>query len=250
MGNLKIDYSNRRVVDYNPLNCRVKDDSIVIFSPLSLIEGNNLFLPEKIRMPNGEITDKIIFEHWSFYQTLSMWQDGPITLYAGKNYAIHYFRWIMGIYNDSERDYALYYPNVNNIILYDDVIEFDVVREFNLKATDAIGVETVKISSKDGILYCDGNMAFVPDNNPYAESLPLEPMHGFYKEDFSDLKNFCLEGYGQDPFGGIYSLDGKRFIRYGGMTRRHTYRVRNGVEEIYDKAFCVHDLLLKTIELP
>jgi hypothetical protein len=83
-------------------------------------------------------------------------------------------------------------------------------------------------------------------------------MHGSYKEDFCDLEDFCLEGYGRDLFGGIYSLDGKRFLRYNGYSLRKSYRVRDGVEEIYDKAFWVvtglgngdHGLSMVSIELP
>lgn len=248
----KKDYSEKRIIDFDPHICGLKDDGILVFSPLSLMEGNNLFLPEGIRMPNGDIIDKILFEELSFSFTLGNWQKGPITLYAGRNYAIcalNYINWAMGFIKDNEKDDGLYYPNVNYICLYDDVYEFE---------SDVIEGHIVKVSSKNGILYCDGGVAFVPDCNPYAETLPLEPMHGYYKEDFCDLENFCLEGYGQDLYGGIYSLDGKRFLRYDGTKKRTSYRVREGVEEIYDKAFWVvtgigngdHGLPLHTIELP
>jgi hypothetical protein len=50
-------------------------------------------------------------------------------------------------------------------------------------------------------------------------------MHGYYKEDYCDLENFSLEGYGQDLYGGIYSLDGKRFLRYDGLKERTSYRI-------------------------
>ncbi len=250
MSNQKTDYSDKRVIDFDPQICGHKDDGVVIFTPLSLMEGNNLFLPEKIRMPNGELVDKIIFEPSSFYLTLSTWEDGPITLYVGRNYVVNYIGWVIGILKDYERDNALYYPNVNFIILYDDVIEFDEYKDY-------LGGKA-EMSSKNGILYCNGEVAFVPDCNPYAESLSLEPLHGIYKEDFCDLEDFCLEGYGKDLFGGIYSLDGKRFVRYDGMTRRLAYRIRDGVEEIFDKAFWVvtglgngdHGLPFRTIELP
>lgn len=243
----KKDYSEKRIIDFNPQICGLKDDGIIVFSPLSLMEGNNLFLPEGIRMPNGEISNKVIIDHWSYNIVLSSLKNGPITLYAGRNYAYNYYSWVMGLTKDSEKDYALYFSNVNCIYLYDDFYEFN-----------EIGDKTIKISSENGILYCDDKVAFVPDCNPYAETLPLEPMHGLYKEDFCDLENFSLEGYGRDPFGGIYSLDGKRFLRYDGMTNRRSYRIREGVEDIYDKAFWVvtglgngdHGLSFHSIELP
>lgn len=243
-----VDITRKRIIDFNPQFCGLKDDGILVFSPLDLMEGNNLFLPEGIRMPNGEISEKIFFDNWSFFVTLSQWQKGPITLYAGKNYAINYYIWVMGITNDNEKDNALYFPNVNHICLYDDVFEFNEIDEKTI----------IRISSKNGILYCNDEIVFVPDRNTYAENLPLEPMHGPYKEDFCDLDNFCLEGYGRDLFGGIYSLDGKRFLRYDGYRFRKSYRVREGVEEIYDKAFWVvtglgngdHGLTMDTIELP
>lgn len=243
----KNDYSGKRVIDFNPQICGLQDDGILVFSPLDLMEGNNLFLPEGIRMPNGEISDKISFDDWSFFVTLSHWQNGPVTLYAGRNYAVNYYYWVTGQIKDYEKDNALYYPNVNYICLYEDVYEFN-----------EIGDKTIRISSKNGILYCDDEVAFVPDRNTYAENLPLEPMHGSYKEEFCDLDNYSLEGYGRDLFGGIYSLDGKRFLRYSGYSLRKSYRVRDGVEEIYDKAFWVvtglgngdHGLSMNTIELP
>ena len=247
MNDQKNDYSGKRIIDFNPQICGLNDDGILVFSPLDLMEGNNLYLPEGIRMPNGEISENILFDDWSFFVTLSRWQKGPITLYAGRNYAVNYYSWVMGVTKDYEKDNALYYPNVNYICLYDDVYEFN-----------EIGEKTIRISSKNGILYCDDEVAFVPDRNTYAENLPLEPMHGSYKEDFCDLEDFCLEGYGRDLFGGIYSLDGKRFLRYNGYSLRKSYRVRDGVEEIYDKAFWVvtglgngdHGLSMVSIELP
>ena len=124
----KKDYSEKRIIDFDPQICGLKDDSILVFSPLSLMEGNNLFLPEGIRMPNGEIIDNIIFEELSFSFTLGDWPKGPITLYAGRNYAIcalNYFNWAMGFIRDNEKYDGLYYPNVNYICLYDDVYEFD-----------------------------------------------------------------------------------------------------------------------------
>lgn len=62
----KNDYSDKRIIDFNPQICGLKDDGILVFSPLDLMEGNNMFLPEGIRMPNGEISEKIIFDNWSF----------------------------------------------------------------------------------------------------------------------------------------------------------------------------------------
>ena len=56
-----VDITRKRIIDFNPQFCGLKDDGILVFSPLDLMEGNNLFLPEGIRMPNGEISEKIFF---------------------------------------------------------------------------------------------------------------------------------------------------------------------------------------------
>jgi hypothetical protein len=97
--------------------------------------------------------------------------------------------------------------------------------------------EIIKVTCTNGILYCNDKIVFIPDNNPYAESLPLEPIKIDKQDNEIDLDLLCPEGYGRDAFGGIYSLDGKRFLRYTGHSHIHSYRIREGVEEICDRAF-------------
>lgn len=41
----------------------------------------------------------------------------------------------------------------------------------------------------------------------------------------------------KDEFGGVYSKDGKKFIRWEGDNRIESYKIRDGVEEICDSAF-------------
>lgn len=233
-----IDFAAKRVIDFDPLKCGLKDDCIILFSPLDFIEGDNLYLPESVRMPDGSINEKVVYDSWSFSRALEKWDGDSLSMYVGENYLQTIDNWAKGYITDREKTACLYLPKVVNIFLYDNEIE--------------------GCTSKNGILYCGDEVVFVPDCNSYAETLPLEPMHGYYKEDFCDLENFCLEGYGRDLYGGIYSLDGKRFLRYDGMKERTSYKIREGVEEIYDKAFWVvtgigngdHGLPLHTIELP
>ncbi len=223
MNKLETDYSTKRIIDFDPDFCIIKDDCISIESAMGLMEGNNLFLPEKVRMPDGSINENIVFPY-SMGISLYSWKNGPITMYIGKNFASIVFNWAAGIYRDLEKDCYLHYPFVTNICLYDDVIESD-------KGGN------IKVTCNNGILYCNDQIVFIPDNNPYAESLPLEPIKIDKLDDEIDLDLLCPEGYGRDAFGGIYSLDGKRFLRYTGHSNIHSYRIREGVEEICDRAF-------------
>ena len=52
MNKLETDYSTKRIIDFDPDFCIIKDDCISIESAMGLMEGNNLFLPEKVRMPD------------------------------------------------------------------------------------------------------------------------------------------------------------------------------------------------------
>ena len=224
MNKLKTDYTTKRIIDFDPEFCTIDDDCISIESAMGLMEGNNLFLPEKVRMPDGTLKENIDF--FSLNMSLCSWKNGPITMYIGKNIASIVFNWAVGIYRDVDKNSYLHYPCVTNICLYDDVMEFSSDKG-----------ESIKITCTNGILYCNDKIAFIPDNNPYAENLPLEPIKIDKLDNEIDLDLLCPEGYGRDAFGGIYSLDGKRFLRYTGHSNIHSYRIREGVEEIGDRAF-------------
>jgi hypothetical protein len=138
-------------------------------------------------------------------------------MYVGKNYLQTIDNWAKGYINDREKLISLHLPKVVNIFLYDEEIE--------------------GCTSKNGILYFGEEIVFVPDMNPYAESLPLTPVHGMYEDSNSHIDGIDLEGCGRDLFGGIYSLDGKSFIRWDGYNQVYSYRIRNGVKEIRENAF-------------
>ena len=225
MNKLKTDYSKKRIIDFDPEYCTIQDDCVSIESAMGLMEGNNLFLPEKVRMPDGTIKEYIDFSY-SFRMSLYSWKNGPITMYIGENFARIVFNWAVGICRDHEKDYYLHYPCVTKICLYDDVMKYSSDKG-----------EIIKVTSTNGILYCNDQIVFIPDNNPYAESLPLEPIKIDKQRYEIDLDLLCPEGYGRDAFGGIYSLDGKRFLRYTGRHLIHSYHIREGVEEISDRAF-------------
>ena len=227
-----VDLAKKRVVDFNSQTCELKDNRIMLLSPLVFIEGNNFYLPEKVRMPNGTINENVVFD-WSFSRALEEWEGDSLSMYVGKNYLQTIDNWAKGYITDREKVLYLYLPKVINIFLYDKEID--------------------GCTSKNGILYCGEEAVFVPDRNPYAESMPLTPVHGMYEDDYSSIDGIDLEGCGRDMFGGIYSLDGKSFIRWDGHDFVKSYRIRNGVREIREKAFRKgrgSGLSINTIYLP
>ena len=74
-----------------------------------------------------------------------------------------------------------------------------------------------------------------------------------YEDSNSHIDGIDLEGCGRDMFGGIYTLDGKSFIRWDGHDFVSSYQIRDGVEEIREKAFRLghgSGLSIKNIYLP
>ena len=212
-----VDLAKKRVIDFNPQKCESKNDSVILLSPLDWIEGDILYLPESIRMPDGSINEFVAFDSWAFSRALEEWEGDFLSMYVGKNYLQTIGNWANGYINDREKLISLHLPKVVNIFLYDEEIE--------------------GCTSKNGILYCGEEAVFVPDMNPYAECMPLTPVHGMYKDDYSSIDGINLEGCGRDMFGGIYTLDGNSFVRWDGHDFVESYRIRNGVKEIREKAF-------------
>ena len=238
------DILERRIVDFDSRKCKIENDQVILLSPLEFIEGDNLYLPEAVKMPDGKIIEEVYMDISYFKRVLSEWKSGYITLYAGKNYVLPYSNYVMGF--TSSYIWYLHLPNVNYICLYDDVCEVSV--------PDSTTV--LKFSTQNGILYCDGNVCFVPDHNSFAESAPLETVHNIDVEIGGKKSN--LEECVKDLFGGIYSLDGKSFVKWDGHTSVKSYSVRPGVEKICNDAFWVqtgigngdHGLPLREIILP
>ena len=225
--------SKKRIVDFDPKKCGIEKDHVLLFSPLDFIEEHNLYIPEKIRMPDGTINESVVFDSWSFSKALEEWEGDFLSMYVGRNYLQTIDNWAKGYITDRKKVISLHLPKVINIFLYDKEID--------------------GCTSKNGILYCGDEAVFVPDMNPYAESMPLTPVHGMYEDDYSSIYGIDLEGCGRDMFGGIYSLDGKSFIRWDGHDFVKSYRIRNGVREIREKAFRKgrgSGLSINTIYLP
>ena len=228
-----VDLAKKRVIDFNPQKCESKNDSVILLSPLDWIEGDILYLPESIRMPDGSINEFVAFDSWAFSRALEEWEGDFLSMYVGKNYLQTIGNWANGYINDREKLISLHLPKVVNIFLYDEEIE--------------------GCTSKNGILYCGEEAVFVPDMNPYAECMPLTPVHGMYKDDYSSIDGIDLEGCGRDMFGGIYTLDGNSFVRWDGHDLVESYRIRNGVKEIREKAFRIgrgSGLSIRRIYLP
>ena len=241
-----IDLTKKRTIDFDPLKCGLKDDSVILFSPLDFIERNNLYLPEKVRMSDGSINENVVFDLWEFKRALELWEGGDISMYAGRNY----IQTVLNQFGEQQMEHEqrikyFHLSNVVNIFLYDNDIE---VRLVNNSA-----VKCVRCTSNNGILYFGSDLYFVPDRNPYAESLPLTPVHGMYEDTYSSIDGIDLEGCGRDMFGGIYTLDGKSFVRWGGHDFVKSYKIRDGVEEIREKAFRLgygSGLSIKNIHFP
>ena len=238
------DILERRIVGFDSRKCKIENNQVILLSPLEFIEGDNLYLPEAVKMPDGKIIEDVYMDISYFKRVLSEWKNGYITLYAGKNYVLPYYDYDMGF--TSSFLWHLHLPNVNYICLYDDVCEVSVPNSTTV----------LKFSTQNGILYCDGNVCFVPDHNSFAESAPLETVHNIEVE--IGRKKVNLEGCAKDLFGGIYSLDGKLFVKWDGHTSVKSYSVRPGVEKICNDAFWVqtgigngdHGLPLREIILP
>ncbi len=238
--------SKKRIVNFDPNKCGIEKDHVVLFSPLDFIEEHNLYIPEKIRMPDGSINENVEFDLWAFERALELWEGGNLSMYVGRSY----IQTVLNRFGECNMEHEqrikyFHLSNVVNIFLYDNDIEVRLVNNSIVKC--------VRCTSKNGILYFGDDLYFVPDCNPYAESMPLTPVHGMYEDHYSSIGGIDLEGCGRDMFGGIYSLDGKYFIRWDGHDLVNSYRIRNGVKEIREKAFrrgCGSGLIIKKIYLP
>ena len=157
-----IDLMKKRIADFNPQKCDLKDNNVILLSPLDWIEGDNLYLPESVRMSDGSTNENVIYDSWSFLRALEEWDGISLSMYVGKNYLKTIDNWAKGYITDNEKIISLHLPKVVNIFLYDEEIEGN--------------------KKKNGILYFGDEIVFVPDMNPYAESLPLTPVHGMYED--------------------------------------------------------------------
>ena len=92
--------SKKRIVDFDPQKCGIEKDHVLLFSPLDFIEEHNLYIPEKIRMPNGTINENVVFD-WSFSRALEEWEGDSLSMYVGKNYLQTIDNWAKGYISDS-----------------------------------------------------------------------------------------------------------------------------------------------------
>ena len=211
-----LNYSDKRIIDYDSKKCYVRDDVVTLFSPFDFMEGNNLYLPEGVRMPDGRIIDSIRHQFDSAIR--KDWNGEPISLYAGHNYLYPVENYKKGMITEKEMKDSLYYPYLSNVFLYDD--------------------EICGCTSRNGILYYKDIVYYVPERNEYAENAPLQPLKENYEEEYGSFP-LCAEQCSKDLLGGIYSRDGKKFLRWSGSWNLTSYKIREGVEEIGDSAFWV-----------
>ena len=217
MANKEINYKQYRILDFDPDICGVEDGYIVLFSPYKLTIDGVLIVPDGIRMPDGSVIDDIRYDTASFFWDMFRFRKTPITMYAGHTYLKPY----LDYGKDRNADYAFKYKkvfnNLANICLFEEEID--------------------GYTSKNGILYDkDGKIACVPPRNLYAQTMPLEPFDGKYFDD-GEYVDYDFGDCLKDAFGGVYSKDGKTFIRYIGEDTLTYYKVRDGVQRIEDQAF-------------
>lgn len=210
-------YKQYQILDFDPDICGVEDGYIVLFSPYKLIIDGVLIVPDGIRMPDGSVIDDIRYDTASFFWDMFRFRKTPITMYAGHTYLKPY----LDYGKDRNADYAFKYKkvfnNLANICLFEEEID--------------------GYTSKNGILYDkDGKIACVPPRNLYAQTMPLEPFDGKYFDD-GEYVDYDFGDCLKDAFGGVYSKDGKTFIRYIGEDTLTYYKVRDGVQRIEDQAF-------------
>ena len=77
-------YSENLFIDFDSEKCYVRDNIATLFSPFDFMEGNNLYLPEGVRMPDGRIITTIKYDFDRAFR--NDWHGGTISLYAGSNY--------------------------------------------------------------------------------------------------------------------------------------------------------------------
>ena len=217
MANKEINNKQYQILDYDPDICGVEDGYIVLFSPYKLIIDGVLIVPDGIRMPDGSIINDIRYDTASFFWDMFRFRKTPITMYAGHTYLKPY----LDYGKDRNADYAFKYKkvfnNLANICLFEDEID--------------------GYTSKNGILYDkDGKIVCVPPRNLYAQTMPLQYFDGKYFDD-GEYVDYDFGDCLIDAFGGVYSQDGKTFLKWVGDDVITYYKVRDGVRRIEDKAF-------------
>lgn len=197
----------KRRVKYDTKYCIEVEWKIELISPRYFFEDGCLYVPDEIEMPDG----KIITDFW-FYDGLNAFlsnQPKPINLYVGRNF-------VSRVRDKTFKNWRL---NISSLIFYDEVID---------------GLHT-----ENGIIYDeDNNIVFAPQYNAYARELPLllSNMRTFeFYDPYYGLNKKVL-GI-KDAFGGLYSPDGRKFIKWLGPDFQDFYSIREGVEVICNDAF-------------
>lgn len=211
------------IIDFDPKVCVQQSENFIpryiLLNPLDYLQGNDLIIPDGIRMPNGEIVYDFWFDNLEVIKSFSN-HSGSIDMYIGDNLLHAFKNYKMGAVSWNNIEGFLYIPGLKNIYFHDGNV---------LKG------EFCELRSENGIIYCSEDQQLVPPLNTYAQERPLLEKD---RDLYSISEKNTVEGI-KDMFGGLYSCDGKKFIKWLGATQIVSYKIKDGVEEICDDAFNV-----------
>lgn len=226
-------YHDLREINYSPELCRIDEEGNCFFTnPLAFLHGSDLVVPDRVKMPDGTVNELVWFDKgllaysfWHNTNTIRMIVGGVIEQLVDD--------FNNGWYTVAEFNEKLQFPGLSDIEFFDE--------------GNQIGLTT----SKHGILYNDNEVIFVPCSNQYVRRLSPDSLEQQILE-----KSLITEI--KDPFGGVYSLDGTKFLRWEGSNRIDSYSVLPGVKEIANSGFyrCTgigngeHGLSIYEIKLP
>lgn len=213
-------YHKLLTVKKEECECIIEKDKCILLHPEEFLLGNDLVLPEIVITSDGSVFDDVRLYHErieSAFRTI----ENPITLYAGKN-IVEWFETCVRDGWDERLDTLLKIPMLARIELV----------KSEVKSTSG-----AVYTADNGILYRDGEIIWAPPYNRYVQTLPLCPVTIEYHLHNHEEITKSISG-NKDVFGGVYSTDGKVFLRLDEcIIPVRTYVVKEGVEEIAEDAF-------------
>lgn len=213
-------YHKLRTIKKEDCECIIEKNVCTLLHPEEFLLGNDIVLPERVITSDGSTFDDVRLYHERIAHAFRA-VEHPITLYAGKN-IVEWFDTCVREGWDERLDTLLEIPLLAHIELL----------ETEIKSTSGAVYTT-----ENGILYRDGEITWVPPFNKYAQTLPLSPITIEYHLHNHEETIKTISG-NKDVFGGVYSADGKVFLRLDeSIIPIRNYVVKEDVEEIAEDAF-------------